>query len=136
MSWSGFMGKIIFYTVIVFLGMAVAPINVYSEVSVLPSKNKTSADVPLNFELERTEWSSGVQQLQVWGTIRNNSKKKFDSVTVVISAYDSAGKFLGRETKYAAPLLIKPGQVSYINGYMNTAKQMPSRLEYSVSSGE
>lgn len=131
----GNMKKINLFVAMIALCVTFLSRNAYCDVSVLPSKNKTSADIPLTFELERTEWAEGVKQLQLWGTVRNTGKKTFDLVTVIVAAYDSSGKFLGREIKYADPSLIKPGQVSYVNGFINTGKQLPVRLEYTVSKG-
>jgi hypothetical protein len=104
-----------------------------NEITVVKSENKTSADIPVKFKLERTEWSIGLDKLQVWGTVTNSGGQTYKYVTVVFSAYDASRKFLGRNTEFAEPTLIKPGQVGYVNGFLDTAKEMPSELEYNVT---
>lgn len=107
--------------------------GLYAEVTAVESKNKTSADIPLKFDLEKTEWTPTVKKLQIWGTVRNTGKKTYPFVTVIVAAYDAAGKFLGRDTLYSEPSMIKPAQVGYVNSFLNTGEQIPAKLEYTVS---
>lgn len=103
-----------------------------ADITVTRSKDKTSKDLPLSFALENTGYSERMKTLDIKGTVKNTTKKKFKSIKVILKATDSAGKVLGRNTFYTDPEEINAGQVGYISGMIYHVKSAPSGIEYII----
>lgn len=88
--------------------------QLFSEVVVLESKDETSADIPMSFKVEKTNWDESMGWLYVWGTVTNTGNKAYSYVKVTITARDSKGGLVTRKSIYTAPRDIGPGQVGYV----------------------
>ncbi len=101
------------------------------EVIVVEAVEKTAADIPLKFEVQKTTWKYG--RLYIWGKVSNPSDTVFDFVRVNFTCTDKAGNFLGRGTWHCDPYLIGPKEVGYIDDkHLETEKRKPAKVEYKV----
>jgi hypothetical protein len=98
---------------------------------VVRGEDKTSADIPLLLELEKTMWTG--TDVRLWGTVRNRGATSFRFVRVILTARDSRGQFIGRNTWFAQPSAVGPGQVGYIEGvFVECEGRRPAVIEFSV----
>lgn len=104
---------------------------VAAEVVVVESKDQTSKDLKLKFELEKTTWDD--ETLNIWGTVENTGKVKYKYVQVIFTCKDKNKKFLGRNTWFVEPEDIGKGEVSYIEEkFVETEGRKPAILEWKV----
>jgi hypothetical protein len=103
----------------------------------IKSKEKTSEDIPLDFEHEKTSYEHGY--LKIWGSIKNKNKgQTYDFVKVTFSIFGSqGGQLITREYTYTEPKMISFGEIGYIQEFM--IKCRPSQInviEYKVTGRE
>lgn len=104
---------------------------VAAEVVVVESKDQTSKDLKLKFELEKTTWDD--ETLNIWGTVENTGKVKYKYVQVIFTCKDKNKKFLGRNTWFVEPEDIGKGEVGYIEEkFVETEGRKPAILEWKV----
>ncbi len=101
-----------------------------SDVILLPSNDKTSEDIALKFELEKTKWDG--KDLKVWGKVKNTGQKSFWIVEVFLTAQDNNRNFITRESMYTVPAAIDAGQVGYIEKWITCEGKKPAYIEFSV----
>lgn len=84
----------------------------------IKSKQRTAEDIPLDFEVDKTEYSNGY--LRIWGNIKGSKKNQsYTFVKVTFSLYGGrGGDLLAREYTYANPKDIGPGEIGYIIEYL------------------
>jgi len=83
----------------------------------IKSKEKTAEDIPLDFDVEKTEYEYGY--FKIWGSVKGSKKNRsYKWVQVTFSLYGGrGGDLIARESTFADPKDIGPGQVGYIIGY-------------------
>jgi hypothetical protein len=99
------------------------------------SKDKTSSDIPLSFEVQQSKWK--YEGIAIWGKIRNDVDDQiYESVSIIFTAYDAKGRFLGRNSVSVTPSKIGEGEVGYVNGGSIELNQgIPARIEWKTISG-
>jgi len=96
----------------------------------IKDKDKTSKDITLKFELQKTTWNG--DDIYIWGKVKNKGSKTYDAVTVTFTAYKGS-KFIGRENWRIEPSTLKKSQIGYIDKkYVKCEKRKPTRIEYKV----
>ena len=103
------------------------------KIILVQSKDTTSKDIPLTFELEKTEVDK-VNDLQIWGTIRNESDVTFDLVKITFTTRDKQKKFLGRDEWYCEPSTLRKGDAGYITAkFVAGDSKKAAILEYKIT---
>ena len=96
----------------------------------IKDKDKTSKDIPLKFELQKTTWDG--DDINIWGKVKNTGSKPYKYVQVVLSAYKGS-KFIGRNIWCVTPRTLKKGNVGYLDKvHVYCEKRKPTRIEYKV----
>lgn len=98
------------------------------------SKERTAEDIPLDFNLEKTEYEYG--RLNIWGNIKNKiNGRPYEFVKVTFSLWGGrGGTLLAREYMYTDPTTIGPGQIGYIIGYgIECNPEQINLIEYQVT---
>lgn len=98
------------------------------------SKEKTAEDIPLDFNLEKTEYEYG--QLKIWGNVKNKiNGRPYEFVKVTFSLWGGrGGNLLAREYMYTKPTTIGPDQIGYIIGYgIECNPSQINLIEYQVT---
>ena len=109
----------------------IATIVLAENLVVVSSSDKTSKDIPLKFELEKTVWDG--EDLKVWGVVSNNSNGSYKFVKVIFTARDYEDRFIGRQSWHVDPSGIGQNEVGYIEGkHIGCEGRRPDRLEFSV----
>jgi hypothetical protein len=104
-----------------------------SEVIVVESKDVTSKDIPLKFELQKTTWDGGQGMIRIWGKVSNDSKTPYEFVQLSFTAYDKDGKFIGRKQWVCNPANVGTRQVGYIDDdFIETEGRKPFKIEFKV----
>lgn len=103
------------------------------DVVVVESKDHTSKDIGLKFELEKTTWDTDIKTLKLWGTVENTGEVKYRSVQVIFTARDKNKEFLGRNSWFVAPDNIGHEEVGYIDDkFIETEGRKPAIVEFKV----
>lgn len=105
--------------------------DAFKGLKVEESTDKTSGDVPLQFEVQKI--GKGYSGLRIYGKIKNSTKKEFKNIAVIVSAFDADGKLIARGRTSANPGTIQANQVSYIDDLnLDTGTQSPAKLVWKV----
>ena len=97
----------------------------------LKFEDKTSANMPITFTVQKTKWRN--EKIQIWGQFTNNGHIEFKSVSVSLTALDKDRKFLGRQKHYSDPMDLEPGEEGTINaGWIDTEKKVPKYIQFKV----
>lgn len=103
----------------------------YSEYQFKKSEDVTSEDLPLDFQIEKTEWQFG--RVRIWGYIKNTDSRPHSFVKVIFTAKDFYGNLINRQSTFTRPYDIGPGQVGYIEDYgVDCGGIEPGYIEYKV----
>ncbi len=103
----------------------------YDDIQVVKSKEETSSDAPLMFELQKV--GSSYSGLSIYGKVTNPTDNEFENVTVIVTLYGPGGKFLGRGRTSTTPSKIGGGQVGYIDSLsVEVGNWRPVKLEWKI----
>lgn len=88
----------------------------YDQIEIIESGEATAYDVPLAFEVQQIGPGGYSGGMMLQGRVINTTGKTYENVQVIVTAYGSDGKFLGRGNAHASPGKIGTGQIGYIDG--------------------
>lgn len=124
------MKKAILTAAVFLAAAAVFSQNIY----VAKSQERTSEDLPLTYRADRTDISRTGVQLQ--GVVRNTGSTPYRWVKVTFTASSSSGAFIARDYTYTEPKEIGPGEVAYIDKWLDTRGERPGKIEWNVTGKE
>ncbi len=102
------------------------------EIKVVPSSQKTSRDIGLDFVCESVALDfEGDVALK--GTVTNTGDSDYWGVMVVFTVKDRDGGFINRDNTLAEPDEIGVGEVGYIDTFVRMEGKSPAVVEYSVT---
>lgn len=112
--------------------VAMASVSSWGQnISVSKSQDATAEDLPLTYSAERTEVErTGVLLM---GTVKNTGKIPYRYVKVTFTVKKSSGGFITRDVAYTDPTDIGPGQVGYIDKWIDTGGEVPGKIEWSIT---
>lgn len=100
-------------------------------ISVSRSDEKTSKDLPFTYEAEKTSMDgTGVRLI---GTVKNTGQSTYRYVKVTFTASKGYGAFIARDYTYTDPNEIGPGQVGYVEMWINTDGVKPDSIKWSLT---
>jgi hypothetical protein len=95
------------------------------------SKEKTASDTSLEFTVQGI--SKGYRGLQIYGKVTNAGTDSFQSLNVIVTAYDAKGKFISRGRSSVSPSKVGPGEVGYVDQLsIDTQGKTPAKFEWKV----
>jgi len=106
-----------------------------TKITVVPSTEKTSQDIPLTFALDNAQLDS--THLHLYGTIINTSTIHFFDVDMIITIRAEDGTFICRDDLPVRPSSIAPGEIGYFGvGYIirctDCSKREAITVEYKI----
>lgn len=103
----------------------------FEGIEVVKSPDKTSADTPLVFQLDKV--GSGYGGLTLWGRVTNPTDDVFEDPAVIVTLYGPDGRLLGRGKDSVEPGKVEKGQVGYVDGLsVEVGPFRPAKLEWKV----
>ncbi len=97
--------------------------------------DKTSKDIDVKFELQRTTWAG--ENLQIFAKLKNETDKDYRYVEAIITVYDKEGNFITRSTSSTYPELLGKKKVGYLDAnYVETGDQIPARVTIKLTGEE